>query len=145
MTLYLDTSSLVKLYVAEAGSDAVRRLVDKADIVATATIAYPEARAALARRRREGDLPPRAVAAAKRALDDDWAKYLTVDVTPGLCREAGALAERHALRGYDSVHLAAFLAVARAAGKNAVEFSCFDDRLTRAAQAALRTLRPAVR
>ena len=131
MTLYLDTSSLVKLYVAEEGSGAVRRLVDNADIVATATIAYPEARAALARRRREGDLPPRAVAAAKRALDDDWAKYLTVDVTPGLCREAGALAERHALRGYDSVHLAAFLAVARAAGKNAMEFSCFDDRLRR--------------
>ena len=74
MTLYLDTSSLVKLYVAEAASDAVRRLVDNADIVATATIAYPEARAALARRRREGDPPPRAVAAAKRALDDDWAK-----------------------------------------------------------------------
>jgi hypothetical protein len=32
---------------------------------------------------------------------------------------------------YDSVHLAAFLAVARAAGKNAMEFSCFDDRLRR--------------
>ncbi|MGD9903372.1 MAG: type II toxin-antitoxin system VapC family toxin [Vicinamibacterales bacterium] len=145
MTLYLDTSSLVKLYVAEQGSDAVRRLVDKADIVATATIAYAEARAALARRRREGDLPARAATAARRALDDDWARYLKVEVTPALCREAGALAERHALRGYDSVHLAAFLAVARAAGKNAVEFSCFDERLTRAAHAVLRTLRPAGR
>ena len=48
MTLYLDTSSLVKLYVAEAESESVRRLVDDADIVATAAIAYPEARAALA-------------------------------------------------------------------------------------------------
>ncbi len=54
MTLYLDTGSLVKLYVAEAGSDVVRQLVEQADIVATAAIAYPEARAALARRRREG-------------------------------------------------------------------------------------------
>lgn len=140
MTLYLDTSSLVKLYVAEDSSDVVRRLVDDADIVATATIAYPEARAALARRRREGDLPARMVTTAKRALDDDWAMYLKVDVTAALCREAGALAEHHALRGYDSVHLAAFLAVARAAGKNAVRFSCFDDRLTRAADAALRSL-----
>ena len=141
MTLYLDTSSLVKLYVAEDESDAVRRLVDDADIVATAAIAYPEARAALARRRREGDLPARAVVTAKRALDDDWARYLKVDVTAALCREAGALAERYALRGYDSVHLAAFVTVARAAGKAAVRFSCFDDRLTRAAHAALRTLR----
>lgn len=145
MTLYLDTSSLVKLYVAEAESESVRRLVDDADIVATAAIAYPEARAALARRRREGDLPARAFAAAKRALDDDWPRYLAVDVTAAVCREAGALAERHALRGYDSVHLAAFLHLAHAAGKAAVRFSCFDDRLTRATRAALRTLQPAGR
>ena len=145
MTLYLDTSSLVKLYVAEAESEAVRRLVDDADVVATAAIAYPEARAALARRRREGDIPARSFAAAKRALDDDWPRYLAVDVSAALCREAGALAERHSLRGYDSVHLAAFLQVARAAGKAAVQFSCFDDRLTRASRSAARMLRPAGR
>lgn len=145
MMLYLDTSSLVKLYVAEAESESVRRLVDDADIVATAAIAYPEARAALARRRREDNLPARAFAAAKRALDDDWPRYLAVDVTSVVCCEAGALAERHGLRGYDSVHLAAFLLLARAAGKSAVRFSCFDDRLTRATRSALRTLRPAGR
>ena len=45
MTLYLDTSSLVKLYVAEPGSDAVRKLVDDATVVATSYIAYTETRA----------------------------------------------------------------------------------------------------
>jgi predicted nucleic acid-binding protein len=39
VTLYLDTSSLVKLYVEEPGSDAVRELVEAATIVATSTIA----------------------------------------------------------------------------------------------------------
>jgi hypothetical protein len=53
MTLYLDTSSLVKLYVAEPGSEAVHKLVDAATVVATSTVAYTETRAALARRRRE--------------------------------------------------------------------------------------------
>ena len=105
MTLYLDTSSLVKLYVAEADSDGVRAHVDRAAIVATATIAYPEARAALARRRRERALNPAAFAAAKRQLEADWPKYLTVQVTEALCKDAGQLAERFALRGYDSVHL----------------------------------------
>ncbi len=141
MTLYLDTSSLVKLYVAEAESERVQRLVADADIVATAAIAYPEARAALARRRRDGGLPPKVFTAAKRALADDWPRYLAVDVTSELCREAGDLAERHRLRGYDSVHLAAYLQVARAAGKAQVRFSCFDDRLTAATRSALRTLR----
>ena len=142
MTLYLDTSSLVKLYVAESESDAVRQMVENADIVATAAIAYPEARAAFARRRREGGLRPRAFAAAKRALDKDWPRYLAVDVTAALCRDAGDLAERHGLRGYDSVHLAAYLEVARAAGKAKVRFSCFDDRLTAATRSAARRLRP---
>ncbi len=141
MTLYLDTSSLVKLYVAESESDSVLQLVENADIVATAAIAYPEARAAFARRRREGGLRPRAFAAAKRALDEDWPRYLAVGVTAALCRDAGDLAERHGLRGYDSVHVAAYLQVTRAAGHAKVRFSCFDDRLTAAARSAARTAR----
>ena len=56
MTLYVDTSSLIKLYVTEAGSDRVRQLVGKASVVATSVVAYPETRAALARLRREGTL-----------------------------------------------------------------------------------------
>lgn len=142
MTLYLDTSSLVKLYVEEPESALVRRLVKNADIVATAAIAYPEARAAMARRRREGGLRPRAFTAAKRALDDDWPRYFAVDVTAALCGEAGDLAERYSLRGYDSVHLAAYLQVARAAGKTNMRFSCFDDHLTAATRSADRKLQP---
>jgi predicted nucleic acid-binding protein len=140
VTLYLDTSSLVKLYVAEAGSDAVRRLVDAATIVATSTIAYPEARAALARRRRERALQPAAFASAKQAFEADWPRYVAVDVTPALCRYAGDCAERYRLRAYDSVHLAAFAAVAREAGVRDTRFSSFDAALNRAARALRRTL-----
>ena len=140
MTLYLDTSSLVKLYVTEPGTDAVRTLVDEATIVATSLIAYPEARAALARRRRERALRPAAFVLARRALKADWPRYFTVDVTASLCREAGELAERYRLRGYDSVHLASFAEVARQAGAHETRFSSFDDRLNRAARSLGRTL-----
>lgn len=140
MTLYLDTSSLVKLYVAEPGSDAVRRLVDQAAVVATSSLAYPEARAALARRRRERVLTPSAFSRAKRALDADWSKYLTVDASASICRLAGDLAERYRLRGFDSVHLASFLEVARRAGAAETQFSAFDDRLNAAARLAARAL-----
>ncbi|MGH9371245.1 MAG: type II toxin-antitoxin system VapC family toxin, partial [Vicinamibacterales bacterium] len=100
----------------------------------------PEARAALARRRREGALRPAAFAAAKRKFEDDWSRYLAVDVTEPLCRAAGDLAERYQLRGYDSVHLACFLQVARRAGREDTEFSSFDDRLNHAADVAARAL-----
>jgi predicted nucleic acid-binding protein len=140
MTLYLDTSSLVKLYVAEPGSDAVRKLVDAATVVATSSVAYTETRAALARRRRERALLPAAFVSAKKAFEAEWSKYFTVDVTLTLCREAGEFAERYRLRAYDSVHLAAFAEIARAAGVRDTRFSSFDDPLNRAARSLGRTL-----
>lgn len=145
MNLYLDTSSLVKLYVLETGSDSVRALVDDAAVVSTSAIAYPETRAALARRRREKALTAVAYRAAKQAFEQDWPALLSVTVSDSLCREAGNLAERHRLRAYDSVHLASFLTIARSAGGEEVRFSSFDDRLTRAASAARRRIRAAVR
>jgi len=140
VTLYLDTSSLVKLYVAEPGSDAVRKLVKAASVVATSTIAYTETRAALARRRRERALRPKAFASAKKTFEAEWPKYFTVDVTSALCRQAGEFAERYRLRAYDSVHLAAFAEVAREAGLRDTRFSSFDDALNRAARSLRRTL-----
>ena len=138
MTLYLDASSLVKLYVEEPGAQVVRRAVRAASIVATCAIAYAEARAAFAQRRRERILSAVGFKTVKRDLDDDWPSYLVLEPTMAICRLAGVLAERYRLRGYDSVHLAAFLEVARQAGDGKTQFSSFDDRLNRAARAARR-------
>lgn len=140
MTLYLDTSSLVKLYVTEPGSDAVRQLVGAATMVATSSIAYTEARAAFARRRRERLLRLAAFRSAKRTFEADWPRYLTIEVTSALCRQAGEFAERYRLRAYDSLHLAAFAEVAREAGVRDTRFSSFDDALNRAARSLRRTL-----
>jgi predicted nucleic acid-binding protein len=140
VTLYLDTSSLVKLYVAEAGSVAVRQLVDGAAVVATSVVAYAEMRAALARLRREGTLAAPAFSSAKRQFEEQWPAYLALEATDVVCRAAGALAERHALRGFDSIHLASFAEVARRAGGNDTRFSSFDERLNRAAKKLMRTL-----
>ena len=137
MTVYLDTSSLVKLFIEEAGSDDVRALVAGAT-VASSVVAYPEARAAFARRRRERTLTPRAFAAAKRALDGDWSTYVSVEVTADVARQAGELAERYRLRGFDSVHLASFVVIASHAAHGDVAFSSFDTTLNRAADTWLR-------
>ena len=97
MTLYVDTSSLVKLYVTEAGSDVVRQLVGDANVVATSVVAYAETRAALARLRREGVLTASKLTSAKRELDEQWPTYLTLEATDALCPEAGELAERYSV------------------------------------------------
>jgi uncharacterized protein len=140
VTLYLDTSSLVKLYVEELGSDGVRELVAESEVVSTSIVAYPETRAALARLRRSGHLTPSAFASAKRSFERQWPAFLTLDVTEPVSREAGALAGRYGLRGLDGLHLASFAEIARNAGPAQTRFSSFDDRLNKASWDVARRL-----
>ena len=131
VTLYLDTSSLVKLYVEEAGSDDVRGLVAQTAVVATSMVAYAETRAALARLRRSGDLSPARFAVAKRDFEAQWPSVLTLEVSAAISREAGEFAERYALRGFDALHLASFAHIARRAGVPGTRFSSFDGEALR--------------
>jgi predicted nucleic acid-binding protein len=129
--LYVDASALVKLYVEEPGSQVVAARVEEAEAVATVRVTYAEARAALVRHRREGGLTGAALRQAVRQLDGEWGTYNVVEVSEPVVRRAGTLAERHGLRGYDAVQLAAALDV-RDAGAD-LEFACFDTNLVRAA------------
>ncbi len=144
MILYLDTSSLVKLYVEESGTEEVQGLVGRAELVTTSVVAYAESRAALARRRREKYLTPAGFRRAKAALDADWDSLLTLEVGEALSRSAGDLAERHRLRGFDALHLASYLLVVREFASEDVLFSSADRVLHRAARRAFRAARPKV-
>jgi predicted nucleic acid-binding protein len=131
--LYLDTSALVKIYVDEKGSDKVRTQADQAEAVATSRIAYAEARAALARKLRERGLSRKGYRSVIEDLNQDWDDYFIVDVSDGVVKSAGILAERHALRGADAIHLASAVALGKQSDSN-VMFLCFDGRLTFAAR-----------
>lgn len=134
MTVYLDTSNLVKLYVDEAGADDVQRLVAEADVVATSSLAYAEACATFARRRRERLMTPSENRAAVKQLDTDWRNYLVIVMTDEVARAAGRLADAHGIRGCDAVHLASFAELIARCDDEDVRFSCSDQRLNRAAR-----------
>jgi predicted nucleic acid-binding protein len=134
MICYLDTSALVKLYVNEQGSATVRELVEAASAVATSKVAYPEARAALARSFREGLLQEKDYRRVVAALQYDWTRYLALDVSDSLAWFAGELAEKHRLRGFDAIHLAAALTL-KTQVKSRVVAACWDVRLWEALSA----------
>jgi predicted nucleic acid-binding protein len=142
VTVYVDTSSLVKVFVDESRSADVRELVTGASVVFTSDVAYPEVRAALARRRRDGSLSSTHFHVAKRSFETKWMDLLSIPVTPEICRDAGDLAERYQLRGFDSIHLASFAEMLRGLqGRDEVEFSSFDEHLNSAARRLARSLR----
>jgi len=139
VTIYLDTSSLIKLYVEEPGSDDVRQDLGEASAGATSLIAYAEARATFARLRRLGNITAAQFRSVKRDFDADWSILVIVPPSDALCRRAGDLAERYGLRGFDSLHLATFLFLA-GSDRSEVRFSSFDRRLNRAATAATKRM-----
>ena len=128
MILYLDTSSLVKLYVEEEESSRVADLVRSSKVTGTSLVAYAEARAAFARRFRENAFTPREYKQLTSSFDEDWDNYLIVRVTKELVRKAGNLAEKHGLRGFDAIHLSSAVTL-REELSTRIIFSCFDEKL----------------
>jgi len=141
LIVYIDTSALVKLYVPEPESGAVQALVGTAQVAAVSVVAFAEARAAFARKRRERAVNPKDYRRIVREFDDDWDHYFVVDVTEPLVKRAARLADKHGLRGYDAIQLSSAIVLRDQSGE-AVSFCCFDGRLLRASRRE--GLRPAL-
>jgi len=130
--LYLDTSSLVKLYMEEEASLKIETLVKSSEATATSIVSYAEARAAFARRFREKSFTSDEHNRLKAFFDEDWRNYFILNITQDMIKLAGNLAEKHALRGFDSIHLASALILHQEVSSPVV-FSCFDSKLEKAA------------
>jgi len=109
---YFDTSAVVPLLIEEAGTGRCEEQWSAADRVVSVRLVEVEARAALAQARRQGRLTERQLRSTVAALDGLLAQLDVVDIDDDLVSQAAELAEGHALRAYDAVHLAAALAVA---------------------------------
>ncbi len=116
--LYLDASALVKLVLAEHGSDDVLRRVDAASEIATSAVALVEIRRAL--RRVDPGRDPAEVTD----------RCITVNLDQAIIDAAGDLAPA-SLRALDAIHVATAMAI----GPELDAFVTFDRRQAAAAAA----------
>ena len=89
--------------------------------------------AAMARQVREKPHDTAVIALARLQFETQWNNFAIIEVTQPLVELAGNYADTFALRGYDSVQLAA----ARSLQESTTEtmlFACFDERLCKAAK-----------
>lgn len=128
MIIYLDTSSLVKLYVEEKDSRNVADLVRSSRVTATSMVAYAEARAAFARRFREKAFTSKEYRRLISSFNKDWDRYVIVRVTKEIIWLAGDLAEKHGLRGFDAIHLSSATTLGQELSSPII-FSCSDQKL----------------
>lgn len=136
---YLDTSSLSKRYVEEAGTSWVRGLLasEAGNAIVTARITMVEFHSALARRLREGSIQAGDFSIAIQAFNLHCAaEYRFVELDLNIVRSARDLLDHHPLRAYDAVQLASALRTAhvlQAARMSPLLFVSADDRLNLAA------------
>lgn len=133
MILFCDTSALIKLYILEEGSVALKKLVQEAEAVALSRIAWAEAYAELSRRAREVPEDVVVIEQAKLALAADWPHFLVLEINQSIVELAGDYADTFALRGYDSVPLASAFEAGRIS-QIPIFFACYNMRLNKAAK-----------
>jgi predicted nucleic acid-binding protein len=109
--IYFDSSALVKLLIAEDGSDLAEELWDGCDAAVSSRLAYPEVCAALAAAKRSNFIAPGQLSNAESTWEMYWGALRLIELTADVAKNAGALARASTLRGADAVHLGSALAV----------------------------------
>jgi uncharacterized protein len=138
---YLDSSALVKRYVAESGSDWVQAVCDPTagHALYTVRISGAEIVAALFQAAHTGALSlADAQTAAHQFKQDFERRYQIIEVTAQLVDAARALTPVYRLKGYAAVQLAAALAIhqaRQAMSLPALVFVCADEVMNTAADA----------
>jgi len=125
LTLFLDTSALLKRYIDESGTrEVIERMAEDERWVASA-LAEAEAHVALCHLLDDAQLKTQ-----RRRLRQDWERFLVVPVD-GLCLfEAVEIGCQQHVRTLDAIHLAAASRL-----PDAVRFLTFDHRQAAAARA----------
>jgi uncharacterized protein len=122
LKLYLDSSALVKRYVAEPGSEAVLRAMEDAESWTSCRLAFVETARAIGLR---------AGPAGTSRFLGEWRDYFDViELDRELSERAGGLAVETQLRALDAVHLAAALSIER----QVLTFATWDVRLHQVAR-----------
>ena len=132
--IYLDSSALVKRYVAEDGSDAIDRLLADHPYAATSRLAYPEILSALNRKQRAREFSARILGDLIAAFESDWGKLFILEFDEDLLPIVKQAIRKHAIRGADAIHLASGMWL-RSVLKEDVVFACADAKLLDAARA----------
>jgi uncharacterized protein len=138
---FLDTSGLVKRYVAETGSNWIKSITDIAtgNRIAIAQITPVEVLSALARRQREGSLSAGDFNSVVQDFREDFEnQYEVIELNQALIEKAGELVVQYPIRAYDAVQLASvleFQSICTQMPNTQLVFITADDRLLNIAQA----------
>ena len=104
MTLYVDTSALIKRYVYERDSEVAEQLMLTDPVLVTSWLTEVELRRNLTRLLEGDDL-----VRARRRAQADLDAFALVNLDAATCTDAARIAEQTLCRSLDALHVAAAL------------------------------------
>jgi uncharacterized protein len=125
LTLYIDSSALLKAYLDERDTAEAHRVLNSDENWTSVRLTLVEVRRVLAREYVDGELR-----AAYDQFARDWRTMNVIEVDSAVCERAAEIAEVTGVRTLDAVHLAA----AQRAGAPRVAIATFDLRQAQAAR-----------
>jgi hypothetical protein len=137
LSVFADSSALVKLYADEVDNELVRDL----EVLVLSCLARVEVPAALWRKHRLGELDSADARLLVAAFEIDYfgaggepPRFAAVGLPGEILDQGARLVAVHGLRGYEAISLSSALAV-RTADPSCQAVACFDRRLRDAAAA----------
>jgi predicted nucleic acid-binding protein len=109
---FLDSSALIKRYVAEQGTAWVRSILlpSAGNTIVVAAVTQLEVFSGVSRRKREGIVAVRTAQAIRLLLNRHIQReYMVVGLTPPLIQHAQDLLDKYPLRAYDAIQLVSAL------------------------------------
>jgi predicted nucleic acid-binding protein len=119
---YLDASAWVKRYYQEVGTQWVQGLFIRGETIGCAILGMIEVIATLSRKHKAREITAFQFKQKAQELEDDWKRFIQIQMTSEVVDNAKELTKKLALRGSDAIHLSSALLLQR-------RFLGKDDRL----------------
>jgi predicted nucleic acid-binding protein len=107
--VFFDTSSFVKRFVEEVGSDEVEQVIENASEVGLSIICFTEIISALNRKLRKELISNEDYQALKADVLEDIRDVDMINLTPSVLERTTVLLESNVLRSLDAIHIACAL------------------------------------
>lgn len=134
---YVETSCLVKLYVREQGTDRLLALAARSanNRFVILSLTPVEFRSAIRRREKNGEIPASISLQLIQTFKNHMETKFAVQIVNDLVLDISLiLVDRYALRAFDALQLAGYMALKNASPSDFPIFVCSDSHLLSAAQ-----------
>jgi predicted nucleic acid-binding protein len=128
MTIYYDSSALLKIYINEENSDFIRQSISKNQLNFISTLSYIEIHSVFSRLVNNTQISQEELSFLKASFNNDFKIFQQISIDNRILKRSAELTYLTNLRTLDSIHLAT-IEYLKSTSDEEIKFACFDNKL----------------